>query len=157
MSNTYVTGRTATFLLVLAIAGCAPHGDVGSSEDWAAELRRLDEEWYRAAIAKDVDAFASYMDDGFIAATGNGALIDKAAWVDAVRTSSVVYRYGEHLDVRVQRYGEVAVVSGRYIVATVREGQPDSARGSFVGTWLKRDDRWRVIAAGYNRAAASSR
>ena len=143
----------AGFLLFLAAAGCAARPE-GGAQDFAAELRRLDEAWYQAAIAKDADAFTSYMDDGFIAATGNGGLIDKAGWVDAVRTSTVVYRSGEHRDVRVQRYGDVAVVSGRYVVATIRSGQPDSARGSFVATWLKRDNRWLVITAGYNREVA---
>jgi hypothetical protein len=58
---------------------------------------------------------------------------------------------GEHRDVRVQRYGDVAVVSGRYAVTTLRGGQPDSGRGSFVATWLTRGGRWRVITAGFSR------
>lgn len=138
--------------LVLALGlACATTPSVSNAEDDAALLRRLDEEWYRAAIAKNATAFAEYMDDGFIAATGNGALLDKASWVEAVRTSTIVYRSGDHHDVQVRRYGNTAVVSGRYSVATIRGGQPDSARGSFVASWYRVDGRWRVIGAGYSR------
>ena len=146
--------RSVCVLVMVLAAGlaCATRGPASNAEDDAALLRRLDEEWYRAAIARNASAFADYMDDGFIAATGNGALLDKAAWVDAVRTSTIVYRSGDHHDVHVRRYGNTAVVSGRYSGSTIRAGRPDSARGSFVATWYKRDGRWRVIGAGYSRA-----
>ena len=144
-----------TFVFVVAVgAACATGRSTAVSAEDAALLRRLDERWYRAAIAKDAAAFADFMEEGFIAATGNGVLLDKAAWVEAVRTSTIVYQSGDHHDLQVRRYGNTAVVSGRYSVVAIRAGRPDSARGAFVATWYKRGDRWRVIGAGYSREVA---
>ena len=144
----------AFVVVVAGGAACATARSTTVSAEDAALLRRLDEAWYRAAIAKDAAAFADFMDEGFIAATGNGVLLDKTAWVEAVRTSTIVYRSGDHHDVQVRRYGDTAVVSGRYSVDTIRDGRPETARGSFVATWYKRGGRWRVIGAGYSREVA---
>ena len=117
------------------------------------ELIALEHRWIDATIKGDVDRFASFMAEGYVAVVANARIRSKAEWVEGVRSSSLKYESVDLLNLKVRLYGDTAVVTGEYTQKATSGGQDYSARGAYATTWLKRGGRWRAIASGFSRAA----
>ncbi len=154
-------------VLVLAACGAAPSRsavDVASTRtlagesmsvreqairDTEQEIMRLQEAWVQAAVDADADTFATFMHDNF-QVVSRGRVRDKATWVESIRSGRATYEAVQYHSVDVDVYGDtIAVISGEYSQAAMREGQDNSGRGVFVATWAKRGGQWRAVASIY--------
>lgn len=84
---------------------------------------------------------------------GSGTVLDKAAWLDFVRSRRAelargrlrVDRY-ETSSVTIRRHGDAAVVSSRVLSEGVRDGTPYASRLQVTQLWVRTDGRWRRAA-----------
>jgi ketosteroid isomerase-like protein len=109
------------------------------------ELETLSNTWMEAAQRHDMATLERLMAEEFILVhPSQDNVTTRAQWLAALaRIQTTQFKY-EHL--RVVRHGDtLGVVSSRFVVEALRDGQPFPAITGVVDIWEKRDGRWQVV------------
>jgi ketosteroid isomerase-like protein len=135
-------------LLLLAIAGCktVPRYQ-GNGEQ---EVLNVEHEWVNATLRQDADAFASFLDDDYVALDHDGSLIRKPGWTRAIRNKTTHYDAVElsNLQVRFPRL-DVAVVTGDFMQKGMTGARDNSMVGRYINTWVRKHDKWQLVSSGF--------
>ena len=127
-------------LLALALQGCAPRDpDVRA-------LIQLEDGWASAVVRRDSATFERLLDPGFVY-TENDRLESRADVLHDVIHGSDTVRAAHNEDMVVHCFATTAVVTG-WLVLEGRGGSGTFVRRyRFTDTWMKRNGRWRIVAA----------
>lgn len=136
----------AAFLVVFAISTQAQ-----SAPD-AAELTKMLNEFLAGAGRNDASVHDSFWADDLIYTRSAGVRINKEELMKGVRsapapkpTDPVTVYTAE--DIRVQQYGDTAVVAFRLVSTTTRsDGTKTVGNNLNTGTFVKREGRWQAVA-----------
>ena len=110
-------------------------------------LRELNDAYLESVKMGDVDRFREILADDFLCSTADGAVLDKAQFLD-VTAGARSLRHLSADDVRIRLFGDVAIIHA----ATYYETMPGAqGRGRYTDTWSKRDGQWRCVAAHVTR------
>jgi mannose-6-phosphate isomerase-like protein (cupin superfamily)/ketosteroid isomerase-like protein len=112
------------------------------------QVLRAEQEWVDATLAGDVDRFASFMGDEYVALVKDGKTFDKATWVSDLRLAKTKYESVNLSNLVVHVYGDTAVVRGDFTQKAT--GNHPTAAGKYVDTWVKRAGKWQVVASGFS-------
>jgi ketosteroid isomerase-like protein len=131
-------------LLSLAIVGAASAAEPSAIEQ---TLRDLDDQWSKAAGAKDVDKTVSYYSEDAVVMPPNAASATtkeaiRALWKDLLTDANISWKTK---NVEVAQSGDLAFSSGAYEV-TLNDptGKPVNDRGKFLEVWKKQaDGKWK--------------
>lgn len=131
-------------LLSLAIVGAAAAAEPNAIEQ---TLRDLDDQWSKAAGAKDVDKTVSYYSEDAAVMPPNAASATtkeaiRALWKDLLTDANISWKTKK---VEVAQSGDLAFSSGAYEV-TLNDptGKPVNDRGKFLEVWKKQaDGKWK--------------
>jgi ketosteroid isomerase-like protein len=142
---------TTPVLLVLALAGPAGSEAGKATAPAAAELTKLLQEFLAGASRNDPAAHERFWAEDLIYTASAGRRIGKADILHDVRSAPApapgdprtTYTAEE---VRVQQYGETAIVAFRLVGTTEKDGKVEVANYLNTGTFLKRGGRWQVVA-----------
>jgi hypothetical protein len=132
-----ITRLTLLFLIVPCLAMAS-----GDEEQLEAVLH----EFMAGASANDPAAHDRFWAEELVYTSSSGARFGKAdimSGFDEAEPGPQTFYTAE--EVRVQLYGELAVVTFR-LVGTTQENPPVVSRYYNTGTFLKRDDEWRAVA-----------
>src|SRR5690349_24425086 len=141
----------ALFLLSLSIA-CQTQATPDTRANDEAALKKLDDEWSKAAGSKDVEKTISYYSDDAVVMPPN---IPTLTGKDAIRTlwKSMLDSPGfsggwKATKVEVARSGDLAYVSGTYEFNEKDDGgKPMTDKGKFLEVWKKQaDGNWKCRA-----------
>jgi uncharacterized protein (TIGR02246 family) len=136
------------FLLATACQTQTPTQTAAAADTRAADeatLKKLDEEWSKAAGAKDVEKTISYYSDDAVVLPPNSP---KQTGKEAFRSlwKSMLDAPGFHggwnaTKVEVARSSDLAYVTGTYeMTANNSAGKPQTDKGKFVEIWKKQSD-----------------
>ena len=135
-------------VLLLAIAACktAPRY-TGNGEQ---EVLNAEHEWANVMLRQDADAFASFLDNDYVALSDDGTLIRKPGWTRAVRNKIRHHEAVElsNLVVRFPR-SDVAVVTGDYMQKGATGTRDDNAFGRYINTWVRKHDQWQLASSAF--------
>jgi ketosteroid isomerase-like protein len=139
-------------LLSFAFVCLASAADTTSAIEKA--LRDLDEEWSKAAGAKDVDKTVSFYSDDAIVMPPNGPSATtkeaiRALWKDLLTDAKISWKTKK---AEAAQSGDLAFSSGTYEV-TLNDptGTPVNDRGKYLEVWKKQaDGTWKVIVDIWN-------
>jgi ketosteroid isomerase-like protein len=139
------------FLLVLSSAcQTQPSSDTRASDE--AALRKLDDEWSRAAGSRDVDKTISYYTDDAVVMPPNiptltGKEPIRSLWKSMLDSPSFSGGW-KATKVEVARSGDLAYVSGNYEFNEKDDGgKPITDKGKFLEVWKKQEDgNWKCVA-----------
>ena len=135
-------------ILALILASPAhPQPDIAPA---AEELTRLLKEFLDGASRNDVAAHERFWADDLIYTRSSGVRTGKAAILENARsgptaTAAEPTGYSAE-DIRIQQYGETAVVAFRLVGRTGGGPQPVIEHFLNTGTFVKRNGEWRVVA-----------
>lgn len=141
--------KIATLLFVLIAAASAFAQNNAKDE---AELKRLLGEFLAGAGRNDVAIHDRFWAEDLIYTRSAGSRIGKAELMKGVRSApagktdppATIYK-GE--DVRIQQYGDAAVVAFRLVGTTTKmDGTSTVAEFLNTGTFVKRRGEWRAVA-----------
>ena len=104
-------------------------------DDWALGLRRRDAALFRRLLA---DGFVYSEDDRTVGR--DDVLRDIVAGPDTVEEA-------HNEDMKVHRFGRTAIVTGWLVVGGHGPKGPFSRRYRFTDTWVRRNQRWQIVAA----------
>jgi len=137
----------ATIVLSSAAASNAQPAP-GAAEDTSALIRRLENEWIRSMREQDLAALDRFLAPEFtytVAVAGQPlSTIDRGAYIHRAKGYAVsAFHFEENL---VREYGDVAVVSSRYLQTATLHGKDRSAEFLLTDTWVRRDGQWKAAA-----------
>ncbi len=138
------------FGMVVWIAICAVSLFAQASTDQA-ELTRLLNEFLAGAGRNDAAVHDRFWADDLIYTRGAGQRVGKADIMKSVRSApsakpgdaTTVYTSE---DVRIQQYGNTAVVAFRLVGTTDNRGNISISKNLNTGTFVKRNGQWRAVA-----------
>jgi len=127
-------------LLALALQGCAPRDpDVRT-------LLQLEDGWASAVVRRDSATFARLLDPGFVY-TENDLLQTRAEVLHDVVHGADTVSAAHNEDMVVHCFGTTAVVTGWLVLEGHGSGGTFVRRYRFTDTWMRRNGRWRIVAA----------
>lgn len=151
---------TATVVLILALgirAQTAPRADAQTKPDAgaqtapdAAELSKLLKEFLDGASRNDPAVHDRFWAEDLIYTGSSGRRIGKADIMRDTR-SAPARKPGDPAtaytaeDIRIQQYGNTAIVAFRLVGTTQRAGKTEVAKFFNTGTFLKRNGKWQVV------------
>ena len=100
----------------------------------------------RAQLSGDVAELDRLIDDELVFTGPDGGLYSKADDLDAHRTGMVRITRLDASDERIQRFGDVAVVSVRMEMSGTFRDEPFSGPFRYTRIWCARPDGWRIVA-----------
>ena len=145
MKQTIMSAIAMLLLALGAIAQTAP-----STAKDAAELTRLLNEFLAGASRNDAAVHDRFWADDVIYTGSAGKRRGKAEIMHDVR-SAPAPKPGDPAtvftaaDVRIQQYGNAAIVAFRLVGTTVKDGKTEVANYLNSGTFVKRKGKWQVV------------
>ena len=131
-----------------------PGADTRAADE--AALRKLDDEWSKAAGASDVEKTVSYYtDDALVMPPNSPVLQGKEAARGMWKAMFSMPGYGggwKATKVEVSRSGDMGWVTGNYeITETDASGKPMTDKGKYLEVWKKQaDGSWKCVADMFN-------
>ena len=116
-------------------------------------LRRLEDQWLGSYLRGDKATFDRIVADEFTGTDESAKVRTKAEERELIQAPPASIKTSlTNKDVRVRVYGDAAIVTGRIVVKTQLSGQPEiSFQTRFTDTFMKRQERWKVVARHYSR------
>lgn len=117
----------------------------------AAELTKLLNDFLAGASHNDAAMHDRFWAEDLIYTGSVGRRIGKADIMRDQRSASPptsgnpTTRYTAE-DVRIQQYGDTAIVAFRLVITTEKDGKPQIANNLNTGTFLKRNGKWQAVA-----------
>ncbi len=117
----------------------------------APELTRLLQDFLAGASRNDAAMHDRFWADDLIYTTSGGVRKDKAAIMKEVRSEAPAKPGEEETvftaeDVRIQQYGDTAIVAFRLVGTSEKAGQKEVMYYLNTGTFLRRDGKWQAVA-----------
>jgi len=146
--------------LILALMLASPaHAQAAATAPAAEELTQLLKEFLDGASRNDVAAHDRFWADDLIYTRSSGVRMDKAQILENARSGSTATvaeptEYSAE-DIRIQQYGDTAVVAFRLVGRTGSGPQPVVEHFLNTGTFVKRNGEWRVVAWQSTRVPSS--
>jgi ketosteroid isomerase-like protein len=117
-----------------------------TSADSHDELRRMEERLRAAMLAGDVAELDALIDDALVFTTMTGEVATKAMDLDAHRSGVLRIHRMDPSELRIERFGDAAVVSVRMELAGTFADAPFAGPFRYGRVWIRRPQGWRVAA-----------
>jgi ketosteroid isomerase-like protein len=112
------------------------------------EFTKIEEGWNEAWMKKDVKALDLLYATEYIHTDENGKLINKKQDIDDVASGSFKFLSPSVLsDIKVNLYGNMAVVNGINSMKATYNGKDISGKYRFTDVFVKRDGRWQCVSS----------
>ena len=109
-------------------------------------VRTLEDERYKAMIAKDAGALDRLLDDGLVYTHSNALVDSKASYMEGIKVLKFDYRAAQRSDERYQDYGDTVVVTGRAVIDVVVAGAARKLNNRFINVWANGAKGWQMVA-----------
>ncbi len=110
------------------------------------QIRTLHDQGRQAALKGDAGFFEEHMAPGYFGIGGDGRLRTKAESIQDLKLGGIKYESIDERDVKVDTYGNTAIVNSTASVKLISNGKPISGdyRATFV--YVKQGDNWKEVA-----------
>ncbi|HET8783099.1 MAG TPA: nuclear transport factor 2 family protein, partial [Pyrinomonadaceae bacterium] len=139
--------KLPSIAIVILIAACSAFAQTAPD---AAELTRLLNEFLAGASRGDASVHERFWADDLIYTRSAGRRVTKAEVMSGVRSEPAA-KPGDPTtiytaeDIRIQQYGDTAVVAFRLVATTDSAGTKHVANLLNSGTFVKRNGKWQVV------------
>ncbi len=117
------------------------------------ELIKLEEDWAKAYVARDVKAMGRIEADDWVYTDADGNVITRAEDLADLASGAFVATSFVVDDLKVRVYGDTAVVTGRQTEKATYKGKDASAVYRITDTWIRRAGGWQCIASHLTKIA----
>jgi ketosteroid isomerase-like protein len=102
--------------------------------------------WNQAELHHDVRAAEALLTPAFMRVDNRGRMMDKAAYLLEIAKQSVQPSRITNEDMKVQRYGETAIIVSTYRETGFENGKPFVVRGRFTDVWVRTEGKWQCAS-----------
>jgi uncharacterized protein (TIGR02246 family) len=110
------------------------------------EILKINQEYDKAIISRDAEAYERILADDFIFTDYKGNVSNKRQEIEKVRTGDLKFQSGKSDDVQVKIYGKTAVVTGRFTAKGQSKNQNFTFVERYTAVFVKRNGRWQMVA-----------
>jgi ketosteroid isomerase-like protein len=132
-------------LLVVLAAAVAQQKKAGGGDE--AALKAIEEQWEAASLKADVATLGSLLAETFISISADGHMQTKAEMLAALKSGEVKFEKSDVDELKVQLYGNAAVMTGRWTGKVVEKGTPSESTERFTDTFIKQNGQWKCVAS----------
>ena len=111
-----------------------------------AALKAIEEKWDTATLKGDTAALGSILADSYSQTTSEGKIRTKAEMIAAMKSGEIKYQASKADDLKVQVYGDAAVVTGRWKGKFTEKGKAMDVTERFTDTFVRQNGQWRCVA-----------
>jgi len=134
--------------VVMSIAcGVVVFAQAGPSGTSAAEqqVRAVEDAWTAAEVRADLAALDRILAKEFVNYNEEGKQIDKKQTLAMFAAAQLHVATGHSEDMLVRIYGDVAVVTMRYLQSGTDQGRPINGDLRIMDVFVRRDGRWQCV------------
>ena len=131
-----------SLLLVLASVSFAQQAD--SREGKLLVLERL---WNEAQVNRDAPALDALVSSRFVNTEYDGEVSDKQRFLADIKDPHFKPKLANIQDVKINFFGDTAVVTGIYHTQGTYQGKPYDHVGRFTDTWVLDLGKWQCVAS----------
>jgi ketosteroid isomerase-like protein len=117
------------------------------------ELLKLENEFARAVASNNADVLDRLLVDDWIIVEPDGSIIDKARFLEVIRSGALSHESMESTDLRVRVYGNTALVTGLTTSKGNFMGQDFTSCERATDIFVKQADRWQCVFTQLTRFA----
>lgn len=136
--------RLVWLVILVGFAGSVRAQDVDEA-GVRTKILALEHAWNQAEAFNDLKALDSIFDNRLVYIDSDGTLMTKAEFLSHVKSSHLQQVVTQSMSVQV--FGDMAIVTGAYVVKEFKGGRNVQHRGRFVDAWVRRDQGWVCVAA----------
>jgi ketosteroid isomerase-like protein len=143
------SAKTGCFFLLalsLSVAAQNPLYDAASGDE-SGRILALENAWNQAESNHAPKALSLLLADTFAYTDDDGSVMNRSQWLAHVK--SEVGRYGQlgNTGMKIQFYGDTAIVTGDYHEKMNINGKPVAYSGRFTDTWIRQNGQWKCVAS----------
>ena len=139
--------RLAFATLAALLFSTTPFVQDKSTNSDEIQIRQLERAWNQAEAKQEVKEVSSLVADSLVYTDYDGSFMNKSEymkWVAAPQQKAD-HLYDEGL--KVQVYGDAAVVTGIYRESGTNKGKAYVIRSRYTDTWIRRGGVWQCVAS----------
>jgi ketosteroid isomerase-like protein len=106
------------------------------------EVLRLEKEFSQAIVKNDAEAVGRFLADDWMIIDPDGGVIDKARFLDVIKSGTLTHEMMESDDTRVRIYRNTAIVTALTTTKGKYSGQAFTTKERATDVFIKRDGRW---------------
>jgi len=121
-----------------------------SSSKAEEEIMKLEDQWVQSRATKNPTMAKDLLSDDYLGANITGQAMNKQQVIDGVTSGALFAGKAEQTDRKVRIYGDTAVSTG------VVTGVVGMDKSRYIRVYVKRNNKWRLVAAQGTRVTESS-
>jgi ketosteroid isomerase-like protein len=134
--------------LLLALASIAPAAAQKAKDDsQETKLLVMEHLWNEAQVNRDSRALDAMIGTSFVNTEYDGELSDKSKFLADIKDPQFNLSSLTIQDLKVNSYGDSAVVVGIYRTKGTYQAKPYEHVGRFTDTWVFTEGRWQCVAS----------
>lgn len=134
-------------ILAACLLSSTPFAQDKSASGDEIQIRQLEHAWNQAEAKQEVKEVASLLADSLVYTDYDGSFMNKSEYMKWVAAPE---QKADHLfdeGLKVQVYGDAAVVTGIYRESGMNKGKAYVVRSRYTDTWVKRNGVWLCVAS----------
>ncbi len=115
------------------------------------EILKLEQEFGQAMIKNDADAIGRFLADDWIIIDPDGGIIERARFLDVIKSGTLSHEAMDSNDIRVRIYGNTATVTALTTSKGKFMGQEFTTRERATDVFVKDSGRWQCVISHLTR------
>jgi ketosteroid isomerase-like protein len=136
------------FLPIIFVTALGPARVAAQQSDpREAKLLVLERMWNEAQVSRDSAALNALVASRFVNTEWDGEVSDKQKFLADIKDPLFKPTLANIQDVKMNFFGDTAVVTGTYHTAGTYQGKPYDHVGRFTDTWISENGQWQCVAS----------
>lgn len=137
--------RSTAGCVVLALASLAATAQQADPRE--GKLLVLERLWNEAQVNRDSAALEQLVASRFVNTEWDGEVSDKQKFLADIKDPRFKPTLATIQDVKMNFYGDTAIVTGIYHAQGTYQGKPYDHTGRFTDTWISENGTWQCVAS----------
>jgi ketosteroid isomerase-like protein len=132
---------------VLLVLGWFGQAAAQKSDPRESKLVVLERLWNEAQVDRDSASLDALVAERFINTEYDGEVSDKTKFLSDIKDPLFKPTVASIQNVKVNLFGETAVITGVYRTKGTYQGKPYDHLGRFTDTWISENGKWQCVAS----------
>jgi len=115
------------------------------TNDAQTELVKWEKDFAKAVVSNDAEAIGKFLADDWMIIGPDGRIIDKARFLDVIKSGMLTHDLMESDEVQVRSYGDCAVVTALTRTKAKFAGQEFTTQERATDVFVRRAGRWQCV------------